>query len=123
MQTEQLLRGQIVAAALELFREKGYHSTTLMDIITAAKCSKGGFYHHFASKEDLLCCIHESFITYELEKRAAVRQSRGPAGDPLRPAWEPPQLIDPAHNRIKPAIPPQPYPRPPPDAARDRTPP
>ena len=54
MQTEQLLRGQIVAAALELFREKGYHSTTLMDIITAAKCSKGGFYIHFASTEDLL---------------------------------------------------------------------
>ncbi len=84
MQTEQLLRGQIVAAALELFREKGYHSTTLMDIITAAKCSKGGFYHHFASKEDLLCCIHESFITYELEKGEAVRQSRGTAGDRLR---------------------------------------
>lgn len=78
------LRNQIVSAALRLFLEKGYHSTSLQDIITAANCSKGGFYHHFASKDDLLYLIHETFITYELERGEAVRSRPGPAAERLR---------------------------------------
>ncbi|BDG60492.1 TetR/AcrR family transcriptional regulator [Caldinitratiruptor microaerophilus] len=78
------LRNQIVSAALQLFLEKGYHSTSLQDIITAANCSKGGFYHHFASKDDLLYLIHETFITYELERGEAVRSQPGPAAERLR---------------------------------------
>lgn len=30
--------------------------------------SKGGFYHHFQSKDELLFVIHDTFITYVLEK-------------------------------------------------------
>lgn len=60
------LRTQIIQAALTLFREKGFHATTTQEIITAAGCSKGGFYHHFPHKDDLLYLAHETFIDYEL---------------------------------------------------------
>ncbi|WOO88168.1 TetR/AcrR family transcriptional regulator [Mollicutes bacterium LVI A0039] len=37
-----------------LFREKGYDKTTLSEIIDASDCSKGGFYHYYKSKEDII---------------------------------------------------------------------
>ena len=40
----------IIRAAGELFGLKGYHKTTLQDIIEQVGCSKGSFYHHFESK-------------------------------------------------------------------------
>lgn len=70
------LRTQIIQAALTLFREKGFHATTTQEIITAAGCSKGGFYHHFPRKDDLLYLAHETFIDYELN--CASRVLAGP---------------------------------------------
>jgi AcrR family transcriptional regulator len=81
---EESLRDQIVNAALTLFLEKGYQTTTIQDIIDAAKCSKGGFYHYFASKEDLLYLIHDTFITYELQQAEAVMKGPGTASEKLR---------------------------------------
>lgn len=37
-----------------LFKEKGYDKTSLAEIINASGCSKGGFYHYYKSKEDIL---------------------------------------------------------------------
>ena len=48
------LRDAILDAARELFAERGYDGTSIHDIITAVGISKGGFYHHFAAKEDLI---------------------------------------------------------------------
>jgi TetR/AcrR family transcriptional regulator, cholesterol catabolism regulator len=81
---EESLRDQIVNAALTLFLAKGYQTTTVQDIIDVANCSKGGFYHHFASKEDLLYLIHDTFITYELQQGEAVMKGPGTASDKLR---------------------------------------
>jgi TetR/AcrR family transcriptional repressor of nem operon len=47
------LKEKILHESLKLFSLKGYSSTSLNDIIEAAHTSKGGFYNHFASKEDL----------------------------------------------------------------------
>ena len=47
------LKEKIIHESLKLFSLKGYRSTSLNDIIEAADTSKGGFYNHFASKEDL----------------------------------------------------------------------
>lgn len=66
------LREQIVNVSLRLFREKGYRATSLKEIISAANCSTGGFYHHFASKDDLLFLIHDKFITDGLERCQAI---------------------------------------------------
>src|SRR5712692_4101673 len=81
---EESLRDQIVNAALTLFLEKGYQTTTVQDIITIANCSKGGFYHHFASKEDLLYLLIDEGITDELERGEAVVQRPISASERLR---------------------------------------
>lgn len=60
------LPGEILEAAVELFSERGYHGTSVRDILESTAASKGGFYHHFESKEQILVSIHDTFIDYEL---------------------------------------------------------
>lgn len=47
-------RQEMLAAAEKLFCSKGYEATSVQDILDVLHASKGGFYHHFASKEDVL---------------------------------------------------------------------
>lgn len=47
-------RAELIGCAQALFFERGYERTTINDIIEKGGVSKGGFYHHFASKEDVL---------------------------------------------------------------------
>ena len=47
------LKERIIHESLRLFSLKGFLSTSINDILEAANTSKGGFYNHFASKEDL----------------------------------------------------------------------
>ncbi len=47
------LKERILHESLRLFSLKGYLSTSINDILDAAETSKGGFYNHFATKEDL----------------------------------------------------------------------
>ena len=47
------LKEKIIHESLKLFSLNGFLSTSILDIISAAETSKGGFYNHFASKEDL----------------------------------------------------------------------
>ena len=47
-------RQELLNAAEKLFCARGYESASVQDILTAAGMSKGGFYHHFASKEDVM---------------------------------------------------------------------
>jgi TetR/AcrR family transcriptional regulator, transcriptional repressor for nem operon len=46
-------RERIVATAGELFREKGFDGIGLNDLMQAAGLTRGGFYGHFESKQDL----------------------------------------------------------------------
>jgi TetR/AcrR family transcriptional regulator, transcriptional repressor for nem operon len=43
----------IMRAAGRLFSVHGYHHTSMADILEAVSLSKGAFYYHFKSKEDL----------------------------------------------------------------------
>jgi TetR/AcrR family transcriptional repressor of nem operon len=47
------LKEKIVHESLKLFSLKGFLSTSIHDILEATGSSKGGFYNHFSSKEDL----------------------------------------------------------------------
>lgn len=45
----------ILDAALKLFLEKGYEQTTILDIVNEmGGLTRGAFYHHFKSKEEVL---------------------------------------------------------------------
>ena len=46
-------RTKLLDAARDVIRTKGYAATTVDDICVEAGVTKGGFFHHFASKEQL----------------------------------------------------------------------
>ncbi len=47
---------------LELFYKKGYHNTSVDDILNELSLSKGAFYHHFESKEDFFVEIIQNLL-------------------------------------------------------------
>jgi len=65
------LKERIIEAAYELFGQNGYDKTTVAEIIKKAGASKGGFYHHFQSKEEILETITFAYID---KVRKAYRQ-------------------------------------------------
>ncbi|HET7205305.1 MAG TPA: TetR/AcrR family transcriptional regulator [Terriglobales bacterium] len=60
-------RQEILRVSARLFREQGYDATSMNDISAALKLSKGGLYHHFRSKDEILFHImnHAMEITDE----------------------------------------------------------
>ncbi len=53
------LKNSILHESLKLFSLNGFLSTSVQDILSAANTSKGGFYNHFSSKEDLFFHVLE----------------------------------------------------------------
>ncbi|WP_156856489.1 TetR/AcrR family transcriptional regulator [Oceanobacillus sp. AG] len=78
------LRERIIEASLSLFEQHGFHGVTVNQIVDAAGISKGGFYHHFTSKDELLFVIHDIFITYVLERAIKANEQNVPPKDRLR---------------------------------------
>jgi TetR/AcrR family transcriptional regulator, cholesterol catabolism regulator len=47
-------RQEILRTAARLFQQQGYDATSMNDVAAALKLSKGGLYHHFQSKDEIL---------------------------------------------------------------------
>ena len=60
-------RQEILRTAARLFQQRGYDATSMNDVAAALKLSKGGLYHHFQSKDEILFEImnHAMEITSE----------------------------------------------------------
>lgn len=56
-------RQQVIDMAARLLRECGFDGVSLADITKSAGLTNGGFYRHFASKDDLLVKASERAIT------------------------------------------------------------
>lgn len=56
------IRRDLVAAAVELFRERGYEDTTVDDIAAAAGVGRRTFFRYFRSKEDAVSPDHETAL-------------------------------------------------------------
>lgn len=78
------LRDRIIEKALILFDDKGYHGVSINEIVKEANTSKGGFYYHFSSKEELLFVIHDVFITYAIDKATEADKSNDNPVDKLK---------------------------------------
>ncbi len=60
-------RQEILRTAARLFQQQGYDATSMNDVAAALKLSKGGLYHHFQSKDEILFNLmdHAMEITQE----------------------------------------------------------
>ena len=50
----------LLECAQKLFFTKGFDETTVTEIMECGGVSKGGFYHHFTSKEEILQVLREA---------------------------------------------------------------
>lgn len=78
-------RERIVMSARRLFNHKGFEQVTIDEIMGDAGLTRGGFYNHFASKDELYAAAVASFRTCNpLQERMAA----GGAGvdDPMKVA-------------------------------------
>ena len=73
-------RTRLLDAATNVFRVKGYASTRVEDICVAAGLTKGGFFHHFASKEELAIAAaeHWSRVSGDLFRAADYHRHADP---------------------------------------------
>jgi AcrR family transcriptional regulator len=60
------VRGRVLDAAVDLFARQGYDATSVAQVIGQAGVAKGGFYHHFASKDALLYEVYGDLIGQQL---------------------------------------------------------
>ena len=69
-------RAALVAAATDLFSERGFAETTIDDVVRAAGVTRGALYHHFASKEELFRAVYEA-VEKDLADRSTVAALQG----------------------------------------------
>src|SRR5256885_1256912 len=55
--SDKTTRDHIVEAADQLFYRQGYERTSFSDIADAVQISRGNFYHHFKSKDEILDAV------------------------------------------------------------------
>ena len=65
---ELTLKERIIVESLRLFSLKGYQNTSIDDILKKANASKGGFYNHFKTKDELFHAVLSEARKIWLEK-------------------------------------------------------
>ena len=65
------VRDRILDAALVLFVDKGFYSTSIPEIVAASGTSIGAVYHHFGSKDELAHALHHQLVDQFVEISSA----------------------------------------------------
>jgi TetR/AcrR family transcriptional regulator, cholesterol catabolism regulator len=71
-------RGRLLQSAAHLFRSKGFERTTVRDLGQAVGIQSGSIFHHFKSKDEILCAVMEQTIRYNT---ALMRTALAEAGN------------------------------------------
>lgn len=75
---KQATRRRILDAALQVFAERGYHDAIVDEIVRVSQTSKGAFYFHFPSKQDLYLKLVDELLGLLAERvGAAIERARG----------------------------------------------
>jgi len=79
-QTQHESKTKLLDAAMNVIRAKGYAASTIDDICHAAGVTKGSFFHHFKSKDELAIAAagHFSAMAEGLFATAPYRQAEDP---------------------------------------------
>jgi AcrR family transcriptional regulator len=54
-------RTRLIVTAMQLFWDKGYGSTSVADVLQAARVNSGSLYHFFPGKQDLLLAVLDMY--------------------------------------------------------------
>ncbi|MFF9012328.1 TetR/AcrR family transcriptional regulator [Streptomyces sp. NPDC014870] len=76
--TKPAMRDSLIAAAFQLFLERGYEQTTVDDIVTLAGVGRRSFFRYFPSKEDVVFPDHEQSLADMTEFLAASADTDDP---------------------------------------------
>jgi len=68
-------RQEILRTAARLFQQRGYDATSMNDVAAALKLSKGGLYHHFQSKDEIL--FHIMSHAMDITEERVIKAARG----------------------------------------------
>lgn len=79
-QRSEATRAQILRSALACFAESGYDATGVSEICARAGVSKGAFYHHFASKQELFLALLDDWLA-GLDSQLALSRGRAMRSD------------------------------------------
>src|SRR5256714_12828583 len=77
-------RQEILRAAARLFQQQGYDATSMNDVAGTLKLSKGGLYHHFQSKDEILFEIMNHAMDLTEERVLAAVRNINDAEERLR---------------------------------------
>jgi AcrR family transcriptional regulator len=74
-------RSRIIVAAMELFWEKGFNSTSVADILSRSQVNSGSLYHFFPGKQDLLLAVLDAY--HQGIHEMLLEPAWGKVADPL----------------------------------------
>jgi AcrR family transcriptional regulator len=77
-------RQEVVDTAARVFAERGYHGTSIEDLLEATGLTRGGLYHYIDGKQDLLFAIHEQLMEPLLVQAREIVASPEPPEAQLR---------------------------------------
>lgn len=83
-----MTRDEILAAAVQIFGQKGFHATSMQDIAEAVNLQKASLYHHVSSKQEILVDVLDQALDLFIANMQAVMQSPLPPDDMLRQAMQ-----------------------------------
>jgi AcrR family transcriptional regulator len=70
-------RADVVAAAARVFAQRGYHATSIDDLIVATGLTRGGLYHYTDSKQALLFAIFDELMEPLLSRAREIVEQPG----------------------------------------------
>jgi len=69
---------QIIEVSIDLFAQKGFHATSVQEIVDSANVAKGTFYTYFQSKDDLIISMYDYYSGYIMEKMNEAQDKTNP---------------------------------------------
>ncbi len=79
-----MTREDILEAAAQVFRKKGFHGASMADIAASVNLQKASLYHHVASKQEILLELLERALSTLADEVSKVSMQALPADQKLR---------------------------------------
>ncbi|MGX7828132.1 TetR/AcrR family transcriptional regulator [Actinokineospora sp. 24-640] len=83
VRTDSPVRERVMRAAIALFATKGFGATSVREIADAAGVTKGGVYHYFESKDDLLYEVHTRMLRMQTSRMNTIADDDSPLPERL----------------------------------------